>query len=117
MTDEASHLDEEISDTPTLSCSRCGREWDLAYELDDLQVGNQALEQFALDHHRHTGHFPDDVTPWIADCRKCPETEQYLSAGPAKRFAEIHARHTGHIVEIQSPDAECKAVQPEDVRL
>ena len=107
--------DDQRCDVPTLSCSRCDREWDLAYELDELQIGNQAVEQFALDHHRHTGHFPDDVTPWIADCRQCPESEQYLSENPTRRFAEVHARHTDHAVEIRSPSHEFEPIRPEDL--
>jgi hypothetical protein len=79
---------------PTLTCSRCDCRWNLAYELDELQVGNRAVEQFALDHHRHTGHYPDDITPWVADCRQCPETEPFLTERPANRFARTHARHT-----------------------
>lgn len=90
-------------DAPTVSCSRCGRSWDLSYELDDLQVGNRALEQFALDHHRHTGHYPDDVTPWVVGCRRCPDGERFLSERPARRWAETHARHTRHAVEIRPP--------------
>lgn len=95
-----------IDDTPTVSCSRCGRTWDLEYELEDLQVGNQALEQFALDHHRHTGHFPDDVTPWLVTCRRCPDDDVFLSERQARRWAETHARHTTHTVAITPPDAE-----------
>ncbi|PSP75071.1 hypothetical protein BRC81_16445 [Halobacteriales archaeon QS_1_68_20] len=93
-------------DVPTVSCSRCDREWDLAYELDDLQVGNQALEQFALDHERHTGHFPDGVETWRADCRRCPETIQRLSENAARRWAETHARHTGHAIDLHHADDE-----------
>lgn len=88
-------------DTPTVNCSRCNREWDLAYELDDLKAGNQALEQFALDHQRHTGHFPDDVSPWVADCRRCPDEEAFLAERPARRWAATHARHTGHAVTLE----------------
>ncbi len=97
---------ETMSGVPTVSCSRCGRVWDLDYELDERRAGNRAVEQFALDHERHTGHFPDDVTPWIVDCRQCPEREGYLSEGPARRWAETHTRHTRHAVEIQPPHAE-----------
>jgi hypothetical protein len=43
---------DEVDDTPTLSCSRCDREWALDYELDTLQAGNQAVEQFALELYR-----------------------------------------------------------------
>ncbi|MFQ3474991.1 hypothetical protein HKK80_01850 [Halonotius sp. F2-221B] len=86
--------------TPTVTCSQCDRTWALDYELDSLYAGNQAFEQFALDHKRHTGHFPDDVTPWIADCDRCPAAEQYLDEGPARRWAETHARHTTHPVSL-----------------
>jgi hypothetical protein len=92
------------ADVPTLTCSRCNRSWELAYELDELQVGNRAVEQFALDHRRHTGHYPDGVTPWIADCQQCPETEQFLAERPAERFARTHSRHTGHTVELHPPE-------------
>jgi hypothetical protein len=95
---------DEIDDTPTVACSRCSREWALDYELDELHAGNQAVEQFALDHERHTGHFPDDVRPWVADCRRCPDGDGYLMERPARRWAETHARHTGHAVELRSPD-------------
>ncbi|WP_321168271.1 hypothetical protein [Halorubrum sp. JWXQ-INN 858] len=89
-----------------MACSRCGREWDLAYELDELSAGNRAVEQFALDHHRHTGHYPDGVTPWIADCLICPDGERFLAERPARRFARTHARHTGHAVSLSKPDAD-----------
>ena len=103
----------EIDDTPTVTCSRCGDSWDLRYELDELQVGNQALEQFALDHHRHTGHFPDDVTPWLVDCRHCPDGDQFLGERSARRWAEAHARHTGHVVSVDAPTAdETERVSP-----
>lgn len=95
--------EDRIDSVPTVACSRCGREWDLAYELDELHAGNQAVEQFAMDHERHTGHFPDDVTPWIADCRQCPDGEEYLSERPARRWAETHARHTRHEVALRPP--------------
>ncbi|MFT4947399.1 MAG: hypothetical protein ACI8TL_001641, partial [Natronomonas sp.] len=45
--------------TPTVACSRCGRKWGLEYELDELHAGNSAVQQFAMDHYRHTGHYPD----------------------------------------------------------
>lgn len=93
-----------VDGTPTVTCSRCGQSWDLAYELDDLQVGNRALERFALDHRRHTGHFPDDVTPWLVDCRVCPDEDAFLSEQPARRWAETHARHTRHTVEVEAPE-------------
>jgi hypothetical protein len=98
--DTAPDADEHL----TMTCSRCGRSWDLAYELDELQVGNRAAEQFALDHHRHTGHYPDGVSPWVANCQQCPETEQFLAERPAERFARTHARHTGHDLALESPD-------------
>ena len=92
--------------TPTVSCSRCGREWELSYELDDQRAGNRALEQFALDHHRHTGHYPDGVSPWIADCRRCPCTDRFLGERPARRFATTHARHTAHTVSLHYPESD-----------
>jgi hypothetical protein len=93
-------------DLPTVSCSRCGRTWDLGYELDDLQVGNRALERFALDHRRHTGHLPDDVAPWVVECRRCPDEDVFLSAEPARRWARTHARHTRHAVDVWAPDGD-----------
>jgi hypothetical protein len=90
-----------VDDTPIVSCSRCETEWDLAYELDELKLGNQSVEQFALDHHRHTGHFPDDVTPWVASCRRCPDGEQFLSETAARRWARTHARHARHEVALE----------------
>jgi len=105
--------DSSRSDAPTLTCSRCDRTWDLGHELDELQAGNRAAEQFALDHHRHTGHYPDGVTPWTADCRQCPETERFLAERPAERFAHTHARHTGHTVGLQPPDGEPSTVRRE----
>ncbi|ELZ81052.1 hypothetical protein C453_18985 [Haloferax elongans ATCC BAA-1513] len=90
-----------VDDVPTVTCSRCNREWDLTYELDELKLGNQSVEQFALDHHRHTGHFPDDVTPWVASCRQCPDGEQFLSESPARRWARTHTRHTTHEVSLE----------------
>lgn len=95
---------ETVDDVPTVSCERCGREWRLSYELDELRVGNQALEQFALDHERHTGHFPDGVTTWRARCRRCPDGVDRLSAEAARRWAETHARHTRHDVEVRGTD-------------
>ena len=97
---------EHRSTTPTVRCSRCDETWDLTYELDELHAGNRALEQFALDHERHTGHYPDDVTPWIVRCRRCPDGEQFLSERPARRWARSHARHTRHSVEIDQPENE-----------
>jgi hypothetical protein len=101
--DSLASLPDDIEETPTMSCSRCDRSWDLDYELDELKVGNRALERFALDHRRHTGHFPDDVTPWLADCRTCPDGERFLSEQPARRWAETHARHTRHDVALEPP--------------
>ena len=95
---------DDPDDVPMVSCERCGREWKLDYELDDLQVGNQAVEQFALDHHRHTGHFPDGVATWRADCRNCPETVDRLSERAARRWGEVHTRHTLHTVELTHVD-------------
>jgi len=96
----------DVDDVPTVTCSRCGRSWDLTYELDELRVGNQAVEKFALDHKQHTGHFPDDVTAWMADCRNCPDREAFLSERPARRWAEAHARHTAHALELRHGDEE-----------
>ncbi|EJN58425.1 hypothetical protein [Halogranum rubrum] len=114
MSDEFSQNPEDETDenVPTISCSRCGREWELSYELDDLQVGNQSAEQFALDHMRHTGHFPDSVTPWVARCRQCPDGDEFLTERPAQRWAEIHARHTRHTVALTHDD-EQTTVDPE----
>ena len=83
----------------TVACRRCDREWDLSDELET--VGNQAFEQFALDHMRHTGHFPDDVETWRAVCRHCPEESERLDDAAAHRWAETHVRHTRHDVEIR----------------
>lgn len=104
MTDETSG--EAPGDTPTLTCSRCNHSWDLSHELEELQAGNRAAEQFALDHHRHTGHYPDGVTPWTVSCRRCPEGDRFLAERPATRFARTHTRHTGHAVDLRSPDGE-----------
>ncbi len=89
-----------VDDTPTIRCSRCDTTWELSYELETLHAGNQAFEQFALDHKRHTGHFPDDVSPWVVDCQQCPDREAYIDERPARRWAETHARHTSHPVRI-----------------
>ena len=106
---------DEIDDMPTVSCTRCGREWDLAYELDELVAGNQAVEQFALDHKRHTGHFPDDAATWLARCRHCPEGVERLSRNAARRWAETHARHTRHSVAVShGTDGEGTLVEPGD---
>lgn len=91
---------------PSVACSRCGREWELGFELDELRAGNRAVEQFALDHERHTGHFPDDVTPWLVDCRQCPDGDGYLAERPARRWAATHARHTGHEVALHPPSGD-----------
>lgn len=93
--------DEPVDDTPTISCSRCDRSWELTYEFETLYAGNQAFEQFALDHQRHTGHFPDDVSPWVVDCQQCRDSEAYLDERPARRWAETHTRHTGHPVRLR----------------
>lgn len=95
-----------VDETPSISCTQCGREWVLEYELDELHAGNRAVEQFALDHQRHTGHYPDGVTPWIAECVQCPEVELYLAERPARRWARTHARHTRHELTLQPPRSE-----------
>jgi hypothetical protein len=100
-------------DPPTVSCSRCGREWDLGHELDELRAGNRALEQFALDHERHTGHYPDDVTPWVVRCRQCPTGERFLAERPARRWATAHARHARHEVDLTGPDDAEAVVSPD----
>lgn len=100
---------------PTISCSTCGETWTLSYELDELHAGNRALEQFALDHFRHTGHYPDDVTPWTASCQQCPAEERYLERRPAQRFGETHARHTRHSVVVESPTNEPHEIDPDSV--
>mgnify|MGYP006875056414 FL=1 len=102
MTDGSSANDSERG-VPTVTCTLCGRTWDLDYELAELHAGNRAVEQFALDHERHTGHFPDDVTPWLVDCRQCPDGEQFLEERPARRWAKAHVRHTNHTVALQPP--------------
>jgi len=106
---------DDVDDTPTIACSRCDAEWDLGYELDTLRVGNRAVERFALDHKRHAGHFPDEVSPWTVDCERCSDGDAFLAERPARRWAETHARHTGHEVTlghagepettIEAPDA------------
>lgn len=95
-----------VDDIPRVACTRCDREWALEYELEELRAGNRAVEQFALDHQRHTGHFPDDVRPWLVDCRRCPDGDGYLTERPARRWAKTHARHTGHRVAIRPPSGE-----------
>ena len=108
MTDDSfSDADREA---PTVSCERCGREWDLDREFDDLDPGGHAIEQFALDHERHTGHYPDAVTPWIARCRHCPDGERFLSERPARRWAGTHARHTRHTVRLEAPTGDAEVV-------
>jgi hypothetical protein len=97
---------DRIDDIPTVTCTQCDQTWDLSYELDKLGVGNQSFEQFALDHQRHTGHFPDDVTPWVVSCRQCPDGDRFLSERPARRWAETHARHTRHPVTLRHADEE-----------
>ena len=109
MTDDASATAD--SGVPTVSCTRCGRDWDLDHELDDLHAGNRAVEQFALDHERHTGHYPDDVTPWIVRCQRCPDGDRYLAERPARRWAKTHARHTGHAVDVRSPNGDAEAIE------
>ena len=101
------------SGVPTVTCTQCDQEWELGFELDELQAGNRALEQFAMDHYRHTGHYPDDVTPWVTQCRQCPAGEEFLAERPARRFATTHARHTTHTVELEHPDTDGgEAVRP-----
>ncbi len=95
-------MDEQ--NAPVVTCSRCDREWELSYELDELHAGNRAVEQFAMDHHRHTGHYPDDVSPWVVQCVHCPMGEEFLAERPARRFANTHARHTTHSLELQGPE-------------
>ena len=92
--------DDGFDDAPTVTCERCDREWVLDEELADLGAGNHAVEQFALDHRRHTGHFPDSVSTWRATCRNCPEETEHLSRDGATRWAETHARHTRHRIEL-----------------
>lgn len=105
---------DDVDDVPRVSCRRCGRTWDLGYELDDLRVGNQAIEQFALDHVRHTGHYPDDVATWVAACRQCPAREEQLNERPARRWAETHARHTSHSVALRyGAEGEATLVEPD----
>ncbi|MFB6128690.1 MAG: hypothetical protein ABEJ47_02900 [Halorhabdus sp.] len=102
---------DNVDDVPTITCERCDSEWELTYELDELAVGNQALEQFALDHQRHTGHFPDGVSTWGADCRQCPESVQRLDERGARRWAQTHARHTDHAVEVTHADQEPDVIE------
>jgi len=88
--------------SPTVSCRRCDREWNLSEELST--VGNQAFEQFALDHKRHTGHFPDGIETWRAACRHCPDGAERIEEGAARRWARTHARHTNHAVTLHHAD-------------
>ncbi|WP_181685719.1 hypothetical protein [Halorhabdus salina] len=103
-----------VDDLPTVTCERCDREWELEYELEEMAVGNQALEQFALDHQRHTGHFPDGLAVWQADCRHCPESVQRLEERGARRWATTHARHTNHDVTLVGDDGEKTVVDSSD---
>jgi hypothetical protein len=96
---------------PTVSCERCGREWELTYELDELMAGNGAIEQFALDHERHTGHYPDDVSTWRATCRRCPDGVERLSESAARRWARTHARHTRHDVTLRHAESETTLIE------
>lgn len=97
--DDPADIDE--FDAPTVNCTRCDCKWDLTQEFEELGVGNHAIEQFALDHKRHTGHFPDDITTWHATCRHCPEEVERLAQDATARWAETHARHTRHSIEIR----------------
>jgi len=100
-------VDGGVSDNvPTVSCERCDREWELSYELDELMAGNRAVEQFALDHERHTGHYPDGVSTWRAACRRCPDGVERLSETAARRWARTHARHTRHDVTLHHAEGE-----------
>lgn len=111
--DSAHGPPEGIDDTPMVTCHQCDTEWDLEYELETLRVGNRAIERFALDHKRHTGHFPDDVQPWVVACERCPDGDEFLTERPARRWAETHARHTGHDVSLSSSDGPTTSVEPE----
>ena len=111
VTDDASSDDDR--EVPTVSCERCGREWDLDRETDALDPGAHAIEQFALDHERHTGHYPDDVAPWTVRCRRCPDGERFLSERPARRWARTHARHTRHAVRLDPPTGDAEVVSPD----
>jgi hypothetical protein len=103
----------DVDDTPMVTCSRCGEEWDLEYELDTLRVGNRAVERFALDHKRHAGHFPDEVQPWCVACKQCPDADEFLTERPARRWAETHARHTGHEVSLRHANGGSTTVDAE----
>jgi hypothetical protein len=103
---------ETPANDPTISCRRCGREWDLGAELE--AVGNQAFEQFALDHRRHTGHFPDGIETWRVECRHCPETAERIDGDAARRWAHTHVRHTDHAVTVHSADGDEQVIGPEN---
>jgi hypothetical protein len=111
VTDDARSDDDPAA--PTVSCERCDREWKLDRDRDDLGPGSHAIEQFALDHERHTGHYPDDVTPWLARCDRCPDGERFLSERPARRWARTHARHTRHAVRLAPPTGDVEVVSAE----
>ena len=107
--------DGEIDDVPVVTCERCDREWTVEYELTELRAGNGAIEQFAMDHRRHTGHYPDDVTPWLATCRRCPAGEAFLAERPARRWARTHTRHTRHAVDLEHGDGVEEVVREQDL--
>lgn len=111
MSDSGGHP--RPNDVPTVTCSRCDDAWTLSHELDDLAMGNRAVEAFAIDHQQHTGHFPDDVSPWLASCRRCPDGAERLAESGARRWAETHARHTGHAVALDHASrAERELIEP-----
>ena len=97
------------NDSPTVTCRRCDREWDLGEEMS--AVGNQAFEQFALDHRRHTGHFPDGIETWRAVCRHCTEQAERLKEEAVRRWARTHARHTAHDVALHTTDGETTLIE------
>lgn len=101
MNEPEDHADAR-ENSPTIACRRCDREWDLSAELST--VGNQAFEQFALDHKRHTGHFPDGIETWRVECRHCPEGAERLEESAARRWARTHVRHTTHDVRLRHAD-------------
>ena len=112
--DDTSQISRDVDDVTRVSCERCNRTWTLEYELEDMALGNQALEQFALDHHRHTGHFPDDISTWQATCRQCPESVERLEERGARRWAEIHARHTTHAVDLTHKQEGDRVIEAEE---
>lgn len=114
QTESDGHPPENPNLAPTVECSTCGQEWELSYELDELHAGNRAVEQFALDHYRHTGHYPDDVSPWRVTCQDCPAEEQYLEERPARRFGRTHARHTRHDLVLGRPNGDEHHIEPDD---